>query len=152
MPVRALRTVGVVLCLLCAASCGAQGGRRIAKQFRRAQNIEIVDNKTSRRIATIHLSQDIKAMANALALGEAKTREQRTPAFTLVLVFPEGEKAKAYVDVDYRPQSGGEIRRGWVQCEGVGHVYPRELFWDVLDRHVIPHLPASRRPQGQAAP
>jgi hypothetical protein len=130
--------------VLCASSCGLKGGQAIAKEFRRADSIKIVDNETEREIAAVTLTQDKDALADGVARGEVKTREQHTAAFTLVLVFPDGSKGKAHVDVDYRAEGG--TRRGWVQYEDLGHVYPRDLFWDVFDRYVLPELPESRKP------
>ena len=147
MRFRAIPAVAVLLGLLCASSCGRQAGRAIAKQFRRAETVTIIDSKTARQIATVRLSQDLRAMADGLALGEAGAEEQGGPTFILVLEFPDGSEGKAYVEVDYRADPSGEIRRGCVQYQGIGQVHPRALFWDVFDKYVLPALPASRRPR-----
>jgi hypothetical protein len=144
MRLRAIGIAAVLVAFFSVCSCGLQGGGAIARQFGRAQSIKIVDNKTGREIATVRLTQDLQALADGLARGEVKAREQRAAAFTLVLVFPDGSKGRAYVDVDYRA-GPGQARRGWVQYEGIGHVYPRALFWDVFDKYVLPALPASRK-------
>lgn len=117
------------------ASCGNPTARRIADEFRAANSVKILALPSGKHLATISDPADLAALADAAALGSQKVPCKCPPTLRLILTRRDGSTGCAYADIH---RTDGQVHRGWVNCDGIGTIYPPALFWDVMERYVKP--------------